>query len=202
MSDPTKRELAEALRAALQNCVAGGKDAAEVLERYDRANPKWTAECDNRAHNWRIAHNLNEESIRLLMGGNVDKVQQESINRALAFLNHYDRSSAVRAIPPLDLGDTPKAGDIVRLKVNGGRGQCKGKFGVLQGLGTGGTFGVHIPEFKAPGEENDYVGPYSVEQFEVMTPREVLRALQKICPDCPDATLIVSCPRCGKFTGA
>lgn len=60
----------------------------------------------------------------------------------------------------------PTVGDQVELRVDGLRGKFAGYVGVVESHGPyRGQYMIRVPGKRAPGEEEEYVGPYSRDQF-------------------------------------
>lgn len=62
----------------------------------------------------------------------------------------------------------PHVGDEVILLVDGCRGKFKGRNGVVNGVGPGDSYGIRVPGEIAPGETEEYVGPYLRRQFRLI----------------------------------
>lgn len=58
-------------------------------------------------------------------------------------------------------------GDEVILLVDGARGQFKGERGIVTSF-DGRIAGIRVPGKKAPGEDQEYCGPYGREQFRIV----------------------------------
>lgn len=66
----------------------------------------------------------------------------------------------------------PAVGDEVLLTQDGIRGKCAGMGGVITFVNhDGDRYDVRVPGYTAPGEKEEYVGPYSRSQFELAVPR-------------------------------
>ncbi len=59
-------------------------------------------------------------------------------------------------------------GDEVILLVDGFRGKFKGEKGVIQSHDGGNSYGIRVPGKIAPGEKEEYVGPYFRNQFRLI----------------------------------
>lgn len=68
----------------------------------------------------------------------------------------------------------PHVGDEVILLVDGCRGKFKGEKGVITSRGGGSgphgaSYGIRVPGKIAPGEKEEYVGPYFRKQFRLLS---------------------------------